>query len=99
MRVDLDAKIPNNVGLSDDRKLQRALEAWQPNFIDWWMDMGPEGFQMDQIYLRTAVSVDAKGYFRRQDARLPLGIFLTPKRTGSSTSGTTWARGLGQGPR
>ena len=50
-RVDLDSKIPNNVGLSDDRKLRKALEAWQPNFIEWWCDMGPEGFQADDIYL------------------------------------------------
>jgi benzoyl-CoA 2,3-epoxidase subunit B len=38
-------KIPNNVHLSDDKRLQRALEAWQPEFIQWWKDMGPEGFQ------------------------------------------------------
>ena len=25
--VDIDAKIPNNVGLADDRRLQRALES------------------------------------------------------------------------
>ena len=62
MTVDLNAKIPNNVNLSDDRKLQRALESWQPDFIDWWMDMGPEGFQQDDIYLRTAVSVEAGGW-------------------------------------
>ena len=38
-------KIPNNVDLAEDKKLQRALEQWQPNFINWWKDMGPEGFQ------------------------------------------------------
>jgi len=81
MRVDLDAKIPNNVGLADDRKLQRALEAWQPNFIEWWKDMGPEGFQMDQIYLRTAVAVDSKGWAHFEHVKMPdyrWGIFLTP---------------------
>src|SRR5262249_54659846 len=46
-------RIPNNVNLSDDKKLQRALEAWQPKFIDWWKEMGPEGFQADDVYLRT----------------------------------------------
>ena len=40
-----DERIPNNVHLGDDRRLQRALERWQPNYVDWWMDMGPEGFQ------------------------------------------------------
>ena len=34
--MQLFEKIPNNVNLSSDRKLQRALEAWQPNFLDWW---------------------------------------------------------------
>ena len=55
-------RIPNNVNLSGDKKLQRALEAWQPKFIDWWKEMGPEGFMEDQIFLRTAVSVDHEGW-------------------------------------
>jgi benzoyl-CoA 2,3-dioxygenase component B len=81
MNVDLDSKIPNNVGLSEDRKLQKALEAWQPNFIDWWMDMGPDGFQMDKIYLRTAVSVEPSGWAHFEHVKMPdyrWGIFLTP---------------------
>ena len=41
--INYSEKIPNNVNLSDDRTLQRALEQWQPNFINWWDDMGPEG--------------------------------------------------------
>ena len=40
-------KIPNNVHLSDDKRLQRALEKWLPNYLSWWQDMGPEGFQTD----------------------------------------------------
>ena len=40
-----DEKIPNNVNLAGDKKLQRALEAWQPSFINWWKEMGPVGFQ------------------------------------------------------
>ena len=81
MNVDLDAKIPNNVGLGDDRKLRRALEAWQPNFIEWWMDMGPEGFQSDQIFLRTATSVEPSGWAHFEHVKMPdyrWGIFLTP---------------------
>ena len=38
-------KIPNNVDLSNDLSLQRALEHWQPKFKSWWTEMGPEGFQ------------------------------------------------------
>jgi benzoyl-CoA 2,3-dioxygenase component B len=55
-------KIPNNVGLSSDKRLQRALEHWQPAYLDWWREMGPPGFQDSHlVYLRTAVSVDAAG--------------------------------------
>jgi len=43
--VDYSTKIPNNVGLTEDRAVLKALEGWHPGFIDWWKDMGPEGFQ------------------------------------------------------
>ena len=79
--LELDAKIPNNVELSTDRKLQRALESWQPSFIDWWQDMGPEGFQQDNIYLRTAISVEPGGWANFDYVKMPdyrWGIFLTP---------------------
>jgi benzoyl-CoA 2,3-dioxygenase component B len=81
MSIDYTEKIPNNVDLSSDRKLQRALEEWQPNFLQWWMDMGPEGFQQDDIYLRTAVSVDKGGWAHFDYVKMPeyrWGIFLTP---------------------
>ncbi|MBL8684948.1 MAG: benzoyl-CoA 2,3-epoxidase subunit BoxB [Myxococcales bacterium] len=73
-------KIPNNVDLASDKRLQRALEEWQPRFIDWWKEMGPEGFQEDQIYLRTAISVDADGWAHFDYVKMPdyrWGIFLT----------------------
>ena len=72
-------KIPNNVDLSGDRKLQRALEEWQPRFIEWWKEMGPEGFQEDQVYLRTAISVEADGWAHFDYVKMPdyrWGIFL-----------------------
>jgi benzoyl-CoA 2,3-dioxygenase component B len=72
-------KIPNNVNLSSDKRLQRALEEWQPKFIEWWCSMGPEGFQADQIYLRTAVSVDHEGWAHFDYVKMPeyrWGIFL-----------------------
>ena len=71
MTVSLNEKIPNNVNLSDDRKLQRALEAWQPQFIDWWMEMGPAGYQQDDIYLRTAVSVESGGWANYDYVKMP----------------------------
>jgi benzoyl-CoA 2,3-dioxygenase component B len=72
-------KIPNNVDLASDKKLQRALEAWQPHFIDWWKEMGPDGFQEDQVFLRTAVSVDSDGWAQYDYVKMPeyrWGIFL-----------------------
>ena len=57
--VDQQSKIPNNVDLHHDKRLQRALEQWQPNYLQWWMEMGPTDFQAKDIYLRTAISVDA----------------------------------------
>ena len=60
-KIDFDAKIPNNVDLASDRKLQRALERWQPNFLDWWGDMGPAVDTKD-VYLRTAVDVGREGW-------------------------------------
>src|SRR3954454_10786663 len=60
--VDYDGLIPNNVGLNADPRLRRALESWHPGCIDWWKERGPEGFQADLVYLRTAVGVDAEGW-------------------------------------
>jgi len=79
--MELHEKIPNNVNLSSDPKLKRALENWQPNYVDWWMEMGPEGFQNDDVYLRTAISVDPGGWAHYDYVKMPdyrWGLFLTP---------------------
>ncbi len=76
-----DEKIPNNVNLASDRRLQRALMEWQPNFLNWWQDVGPDGFQANEIYLRTAISVESDGWAHFGHVRMPeyrWGIFLTP---------------------
>jgi benzoyl-CoA 2,3-epoxidase subunit B len=73
-------KIPNNVNLSEDKKLQRALEQWQPNFLQWWLDMGPEGFQSRDVYLRTAISTQTDGWANYDYVKMPdyrWGIFLS----------------------
>lgn len=83
--VNYDDLIPNNVNLSSDRRLQRALEQWHPGFINWWMDMGPDGFQQNEVYLRTAISVDPKGWAHFGFVKMPeyrWGIFLAPKEEG-----------------
>ncbi|MGR9092615.1 MAG: benzoyl-CoA 2,3-epoxidase subunit BoxB, partial [Gammaproteobacteria bacterium] len=71
--------IPNNVNLASDRRLQRALESWHPKFMDWWRVRGPEYFQDKDIYLRTAISVDKKGWAHFDSLKMPdyrWGIFL-----------------------
>jgi benzoyl-CoA 2,3-dioxygenase component B len=80
-------RIPNNVDLSGNKRLQRALEYWQPKYLQWWREMGPQGFQdYHQVYLRTAISVDPKGWAHFEYVKLPdyrWGIFLaepTPDR-------------------
>ena len=60
--IDLQALIPNNVNLGENRQLQRALEHWQPAFLSWWDEMGPSDFKAKEVYLRTAVGVDAQGW-------------------------------------
>ncbi len=82
MSIDYTERIPNNVDLSSDRRLQRALEKWQPAFLDWWMDMGPEGWQAKDVYLRTAVSVDKGGWANFGYVKMPeyrWGIFLSDR--------------------
>ena len=77
--VDIDAKIPNNVDLADDRRLQRALESWQPKFLEWWKTLGPLAFQDNDVYLRTAVSVGQEGWANFGYVKMPdyrWGIFL-----------------------
>ena len=87
MSINYDERIPNNVNLSDDRRLQRALENWQPKYLAWWNEMGPAGFQTSDVYLRTATSVDAKGWATFDYLKMPdyrWGIFLAepdPNRT------------------
>ena len=80
--IDYQQRIPNNVDLGTNRRLQRALEKWQPAFLDWWKDMGPEGFQMSDVYLRTAISTDADGWANFGFVRMPeyrWGIFLADR--------------------
>jgi benzoyl-CoA 2,3-epoxidase subunit B len=78
--MNLHEKIPNNVNLHEDRKLLRALEKWQPNYMKWWQEAGPSGFQADDIYLRTAVSVGSEGWAHFDYVKMPdyrWGIFLS----------------------
>jgi benzoyl-CoA 2,3-epoxidase subunit B len=77
--VDIDAKIPNNVDLSSDLRLQRALESWQPKFIEWWRALGPVAYMDAPVYLRTAISVGQQGWANFDHVQMPeyrWGVFL-----------------------
>ena len=85
MSINYSEKIPTNVNLAEDRALQRALEQWQPNYLHWWQDMGPEGSTDYDVYLRTAISVDPQGWAQFGHVRMPdyrWGIFLNPAEAG-----------------
>ncbi|MGH6969862.1 MAG: benzoyl-CoA 2,3-epoxidase subunit BoxB, partial [Stellaceae bacterium] len=79
MAIDYQERIPNNIDLAGNATLQRALEHWQPRFLDWWREMGPSDFLEADVYLRTATSVDAKGWASWGAVKMPdyrWGIFL-----------------------
>ncbi len=80
--VSYDTLIPNNVGLSSDRRVLKALEKWHPGYINWWNDLIPKQFQDSMVYLRTAVSVDPKGWAKFDYVKMPdyrWGVLLAPQ--------------------
>ncbi len=81
MNVSYDTQIPNNVGLSGDKRVLKALEKWHPGYLSWWKDLGPDGFQDRMVYLRTAVGVDPRGWATFDYVKMPdyrWGILLAP---------------------
>ena len=85
INVSYDTQIPNNVGLSSDKKVLKALEKWHPGYINWWNDLIPQQFQESMVYLRTAVSVDPKGWAKFDYVRMPeyrWGVLLAPQVEG-----------------
>jgi len=89
MTIDYNERIPNNVNLSSNKALQRALEHWQPRYLDWWAEMGPEGSTSMDVYLRTAISVDPKGWAHFDYVQMPdyrWGIFLAPPEAGRTVN-------------
>jgi len=85
LNVDYSTTIPNNVGLMEDRRVLKALEGWHPGYLNWWNDMGPDGFQEKLVYLRTAYSVDPRGWAKFDYVRMPeyrWGVLLAPQEEG-----------------
>src|ERR1700687_1217401 len=103
-KSDYSEPIPNSGNLPDDRRLQRALESWQPKFLDWWKTLGP-ALPTKDVYLRTAIAVGRDGWAHfshvpMQDYRW--GIFLAerdPHRTiafGERMGEPVWQEGPGE---
>ncbi len=85
MGINYDERIPNNVDLSHDRRLKKALEKWQPAFLDWWKSVGPQVFSNKDVYLRTAVSTEPGGWSQFGHVKMPdyrWGIFLAAPEEG-----------------
>jgi benzoyl-CoA 2,3-dioxygenase component B len=102
--ADYTEKIPNNVNLHEDRRRQRALESWQPNFLNWWQTMGPT-LPTQDVYLRTAINVGRDGWAQFGHVAMPeyrWGIFLAerdPGRTvgfGEHKGEPVWAKVPGE---
>ena len=106
-KIDYSERIPNNVNLADDRRLQRALEGWQPKFLDWWKTLGPS-LPTKDVYLRTAIAVGRDGWAHFDHVPMEeyrWGIFLAeadPDRTitfGKHRGEPAWQEVPGRAPR
>ncbi len=74
-------RIPNNVNLSEDQRLQRRARAVAAQLSGLVARDGADGFQQKDIYLRTATSVEPDGWAHFDYVKMPdyrWGIFLVP---------------------
>ena len=82
--IDYSQKIPNNVDLASDKRLQRALErlAARTTSIGGPRSRVRRTSTTKDVYLRTAVSVDSDGWAHYGYVQMPdyrWGIFLEPR--------------------
>ena len=56
-----------------------VLPHYAESFLDWWREMGPDGFQEKDVWLRTAIDVGSEGWAHFDYVKMPdyrWGIFL-----------------------
>src|SRR6185295_9897722 len=60
--IDHKAAIPNNVGLDEGSALAQTLAGFKTDYMKWWRECGPQGFDAAECYLRLPVAADARGW-------------------------------------
>lgn len=83
--IDRNAVIPNNVGLEDRPALARTLAQFKGDYLKWWRECGPQGFDAADCYLRMPVAADARGWASYEYVKLPefrWGVFQADRVDG-----------------
>jgi benzoyl-CoA 2,3-dioxygenase component B len=82
INVSYDTQIPNNVGLSDRPPRAEGAGEMASRLYQLVEQPGAGGFQESLVYLRTAVSVDPKGWAKFDYVKMPeyrWGMLLAPQ--------------------
>ncbi len=82
--VDRSAAIPNNVGLDERPALAKTLAQFKTDYMKWWRECGPQGFDAADCYLRMPVAADARGWASYEYVKLAdfrWGVFQAERTT------------------
>ena len=83
--IDRNAVIPNNVGLEGRPALAKTLAQFKGDYMKWWRECGPQGFDAADCYLRMPVAADARGWASYEYVKLPdfrWGVFQADRVEG-----------------
>ncbi len=70
-QIDRKAVIPNNVGLEERPALAKTLAQFKTDYMKWWHECGPQGFDAADCFLRMPVAADARGWASYEYVKLP----------------------------